>query len=106
MGADQGRKYGKKLTGHRKALIEIYKKIPATGEKPCFLMPLSLRLIKEAGESGIEWRGIHMVDFLSMIYAARIDRARDYLRQKKRERWREKGIAEVRKATAEEFDQL
>ena len=86
-------------------MLEIYKKIPE-GSSPKFLMPLSLRLIKESAENNIDWRSLHLVDLFSIIYAIRIDKAQAYLRQKQQERWAKKGISEVKKATQEDFDSL
>ena len=86
-------------------MIEIYKKLPE-GDSPKFLMPLSLRLIKESAENNIDWRTLHLVDLFSIIYAIRIDKARTYLKQKQQERWAKNGISEVRKATEEDFDSL
>ena len=87
-------------------MIEIYKKIPNQGSSPIFLMPLSLRLIKEASANHIDWRSLHFIDLLSIIYSLRIDRAVEFLREKKQQALQKRGISEVRKATEQDFDNL
>lgn len=87
-------------------MIEIYKKIPNQGSSPIFLMPLSLRLIKEASANHIDWRSLHFIDLLSIIYSLRIDRAVEFLREKKQQALQKRGISEVRKATEQDFDSL
>lgn len=96
----------KKLIEHKERLIEIYKKIPNKGMPQPFLMPLSLRLIKELSSYHIEWRSLHFIDALSIIYSLRIDRALEYLNSEKQRALQSRGISEVRKATEEEFDNL
>lgn len=86
-------------------MVAIYKQIPNT-QKPQFVMPLSLRIIKEASESGIDWKCLHIADLFSIIYSIRIDNARQYLEQKRQERMHKMGIAEVRQATEQDFDNL
>ena len=86
-------------------MVAIYKQIPNT-QKPQFVMPLSLRIIKEASESGIDWKCLHIADLFSIIYSIRIDNAKQYLEQKRQERMHKMGIAEVRQATEQDFDNL
>lgn len=45
-------------------------------EKKHFLMPRGLRYIRELAKEGIDWRGLHMVDAVSLYCAIQIDRAR------------------------------
>jgi hypothetical protein len=85
--------------------MSIYKKID-TFEKTQFTMPLSLRLIKETASEGIDWKGLHIADLYSIIYSIRIDKAKRYLEEKRRERLQQRGIAEVKQATAQDFDNL
>lgn len=86
-------------------MVNIYKQIPNT-QKPQFTMPLSLRIIKEASENGIDWKYLHIADLFSMIYSIRIDNAKHYLEQKRQERMHKMGITEVRQATEQDFDNL
>ena len=86
-------------------LIEFYKKINNI-EKPRFTMPLSLRIIKEASEYGIDWKVLHIADLFSIIYSIRIDNAKRYLEQKRQERMHKRGISEIRQANEQDFDNL
>ena len=86
-------------------MVAIYKQIPNT-QKPQFVMPLSLRIIKEASESGIDWKCLHIADLFSIIYSIRIDNAKHYLEQKRQERMHKRGISEIRQATEQDFDNL
>ena len=69
-------------------------------------MPLSLRMIKEASENHIDWKSLHIVDLFSILYSIRIDKALQYLNEKKRQSLQKRGISEVRRATEEDFDNL
>lgn len=86
-------------------MIELYKKVDVK-TRPKFSMPLSLRLIKECSAANIDWRGIHIIDLISIIYSLRIDSANDYLFQRNQQRMQEQGIASIRPATQEDFDSL
>lgn len=86
-------------------MMQLYKKID-NKETSQFTMPLSLRLIKESATEGIDWKGLHIADLYSIIYSIRIDKAKEYLEHKRRERMQKRGIAEVRQATAQDFDNL
>ena len=86
-------------------MVAIYKQIPNT-QKPQFVMPLSLRIIKEASESGIDWKCLHIADLFSIIYSIRIDNVRQYLEQKRQEAMHKRGIAEIRQASEQDFDNL
>ena len=86
-------------------MVAIYKQIPNT-QKPQFVMPLSLRIIKEASESGIDWKCLHIADLFSIIYSIRIDNAKHYLEQKRQERMHKRGISEIRQANEQDFDNL
>ena len=86
-------------------MVAIYKQIPNT-QKPQFVMPLSLRIIKEASENGIDWKCLHIADLFSIIYSIRIDNAKHYLEQKRQERMHKRGISEIRQANEQDFDNL
>lgn len=86
-------------------MMQLYKKID-NKETSQFTMPLSLRLIKESAAEGIDWKDLHIADLYSIIYSIRIDKAKEYLEHKRRERMQKRGIAEVRQATAQDFDNL
>lgn len=86
-------------------MMQLYKKID-NKETSQFTMPLSLRLIKESAAEGIDWKCLHIADLYSIIYSIRIDKAKEYLEHKHRERLQKRGIAEVRQATAQDFDNL
>ena len=86
-------------------MINIFNKIK-NNERPQFSMPLSLRIIKESSEAGIDWKCLHMVDLFSIIYSIRIDNAKRYLEQQRQTKMHERGISEISKATEEDFDKL
>lgn len=86
-------------------MVKIFEKIKNT-ETPQFTMPLSLRIIKESSQVGIDWKYLHIVDLFSIIYSIRIDNAKQYLEQQKQKRMSEKGIQSISKATEEDFDNL
>ena len=86
-------------------MVAIYKQIPNT-QKPQFVMPLSLRIIKEASENGIDWKCLHIADLFSIIYSIRIENAKQYLEQKRQERMHKRGISEIRQANEQDFDNL
>ena len=87
--------------------MEIYRKIPSLQNiAKRHLMPFSLRSIKELAAEGIDWRGLHIVDAMSIICAIRIESARKYLGAKAKEKMRAAGIKEIVPATAEDFDSL
>ena len=86
-------------------LIDIYKKIN-NKTKAQFTMPLSLRIIKEASQYGIDWQRLHIADLFSIIYSIRIDNALQYLEQQRQQKMQKRGIKEIRQATAEDFDKL
>ena len=86
-------------------MVNIYKQIPNT-QKPQFTMPLSLRIIKEASESGIDWKCLHIADLFCIIISIRIDNANHFLEQKRQERMHKRGIAEIRQANQQDFDNL
>lgn len=86
-------------------MISLYEKIEEK-ETPQFSMPLSLRIIKEFGQNGIDFKGIHLTDVLSIFYSLRIDSAKEYLRHKRQEEMQKRGIASISKATEADFDSL
>lgn len=69
-------------------------------------MPTALRLIKEASVNNIDWRSLHFIDLLSILYSLRIDKAIEYLNSKRKQAMQKRGISEIRKATEEDFDSL
>ena len=75
-------------------------------DKPQFLMPLSLRLIKECAIKNIDWKYLHFIDLMSIIISMRIDDANRYLREKRQEMLQKRGIKSVTKATEKDFDNL
>ena len=86
-------------------MISLFKKIEDK-EIPEFSMPLSLRIIKEFGQNGIEYKGLHFADVLSISYSLKIDNAKEYLRHKRQEEMQKRGIANISKATEADFDNL
>lgn len=86
-------------------MVKIFEKIKNT-ETPQFTMPLSLRIIKESSQVGIDWKYLHIVDLFSIIYSIRIDNAKQYLEQQRQKRMSEKRIQSISKATEEDFDNL
>lgn len=87
-------------------MIAIYKKIAISSPQQRFPMPLSLRYIKELAAAGIDWRGLHLIDVTSIIYALRIDLALQKLEHDRQKRMSERGIKEVRPASKADFDAL
>lgn len=71
-----------------------------------FSMPLSLRIIKESSQAGIDWKCLHIVDLFSIIYSIRIDNAKQYLEHKRQEEMHKRGINSIAKATETDFDNL
>ena len=69
-------------------------------------MPLSLRLIKESGQSNIDWKCLHIVDLYSILYSIRIDSANNWLNQQRQMKLKEKGISSIKKASLEDFNEL
>ena len=69
-------------------------------------MPFSLKCIKELAAAGVDWRGLHIVDALSLICGIRIENANAYLETKAKEKMRAAGIKEIIPATSEDFDNL
>lgn len=86
-------------------MIDLYKKI-YRDSKVDFIMPLSLRIIKEASEHNIDYKSLHIADLYSIIYSIRIDNAKQYLQQKQKQKMDSAGISEIRKATVDDFDRL
>lgn len=86
-------------------MIDLFMRCGAK-EKKHFLMPRGLRYIRELAKEGIDWRGLHMVDAVSLYCAIQIDRAREYLRIKSQERMRKAGIKSITPATEADFESL
>ena len=86
-------------------MISLFEKIEDK-ETPQFSMPLSLRIIKEFGQSGIDYKGIHLADVLSISYSLKIDNAKQYLKHKRQEEMQKRGIANISKATEADFEAL
>ena len=86
-------------------MIKLFEKIEEK-ETPQFSMPLSLRIIKEFGQNGIDYKGIHLTDVLSIFYALKIDSAKQYLNHKRQEEMSKRGISSITKATEADFDNL
>lgn len=86
-------------------MIILFDKIEEK-EMPSFSMPLSLRIIKEFGQNGIDYKGIHLTDVLSIYYSLKIDSAKQYLNHKRQEEMQKRGISSISKATEQDFDSL
>lgn len=86
-------------------MISLFNKIEEK-ETPQFSMPLSLRIIKEFGQNGIDFKGIHLTDILSIYYSLRIDSAKQYLQHKRQEEMQKRGISSISKASEADFDAL
>ena len=86
-------------------MISLFEKIEDK-EIPSFSMPLSLRIIKEFGQNGINWKDLHIADVLSISYSIKIDNAKQYLNQKRQEEMQKRGISSISKATEQDFDNL
>ena len=86
-------------------MVSVYEKID---EKvtPKFSMPLSLRIIKELAANGIDWKGLHIVDVLSLFYSLQIDKGVQYLEAKRHSDMKKRGIDSISKATESDFDNL
>jgi hypothetical protein len=86
-------------------LIRLFEKIEEK-EIPSFSMPLSLRIIKEFGQNGIDYKGLHLTDVLSIYYSLKIDSAKQCLNYKRQEEMSKRGISSITKATEADFDSL
>ena len=86
-------------------MISLFNKIEEK-ETPQFSMPLSLRIIKEFGQNGIDYKGLHLTDVLSIYYSLKIDSAKQYLQHKRQEEMQKRGISSISKATEADFDAL
>lgn len=86
-------------------MIKLFERIEEK-ETPQFSMPLSLRIIKEFGQNGIDYKGIHLTDVLSIYYSLKIDSAKQYLQHKRQEEMSKRGISSITKATEQDFDNL
>jgi hypothetical protein len=86
-------------------MIKLFERIEEK-EIPQFSMPLSLRIIKEFGQNGIDYKGIHLTDVLSIYYSLKIDSAKQYLQHKRQEEMSKRGISSITKATEADFDNL
>lgn len=69
-------------------------------------MPLSLRIIKECAEVGLDWKPLHIIDLYSIIYSIRISNAEQYLEHKRKEKMSKLGIANIKKADIDDFNNL
>ena len=86
-------------------MISLFNKIEEK-ETPQFSMPLSLRIIKEFGQNGIDYKGLHLTDVLSIYYSLKIDSAKQYLQHKRQEEMQKRDISSISKATEADFDAL
>jgi hypothetical protein len=86
-------------------MISLFERIEEK-ETPQFSMPLSLRIIKEFGQNGIDYKSIHLTDVLSIYYSLKIDNAKQYLNHKRQEEMSKRGISSITKATEADFDNL
>lgn len=86
--------------------MAVFEKLHFKIQPERHLMPFSLRCVKELAAAGIDWRGLHIVDSLSIICALRIEAARRYLDIKAKEKMRAAGVKEIVSASSEDFDSL
>lgn len=86
-------------------MISLFNRIEEK-EIPQFSMPLSLRIIKEFGQNGIDYKGLHLTDVLSIYYSLKIDSVRQYLNHKRQEEMQKRGISSISKASEADFDAL
>lgn len=86
-------------------MIKIFEKIE-NKTTPQFSMPLSLRLIKESATNNIDWKFLHYIDLLSLVYSFRIDNAKQYLEYQKQQKMQKQGIQSISRATEQDFDNL
>lgn len=69
-------------------------------------MPFSLRIIKEAASNHLDWKSLHMVDLISIIYSIRIDNALQMIRIRRQQALQKRGISDIKKASEADFDNL
>lgn len=69
-------------------------------------MPLSLQYMKELGEAGIEWRGLHVIDAFSLVCSVRIDNCRKILSHQASERMSAAGVQAIMPASESDFESL
>ncbi len=86
-------------------MLELFKRYGVKEQKG-FLMPRGLRYIKALAEAGIDWRGLHMIDAVSLYCALKIEDAKNYLRARAQERMLRAGVRRISPATEAEFDAL
>ena len=77
-------------------MIKLFERIEEK-ETPQFSMPLSLRIIKEFGQNGIDYKEIHLTDVLSIYYSLKIDSAKQYLQHKRQKKKTKRGISSITK---------
>ena len=77
-------------------MLELFKRCGVKEQKG-FLMPRGLRYIKALAEAGIDWRGLHMIDAVSLYCA---------LKMRAQERMQRAGVRRISPATEAEFDAL
>lgn len=92
---------------HQAELKRVFERIgPKSFPKERHLMPLSLRIIKELGVAGIDWRGLHVIDVFSLVCSIRIDNAREWLHYRAQEKMAKAGVKRITPATQADFDAL
>ena len=86
-------------------MLELFKRCGVKEQKG-FLMPRGLRYIKVLAEAGIDWKGLHMIDAVSLYCSVMIDAARKYLHARAQDRMQRAGVRRISPATEAEFDAL
>ena len=71
-----------------------------------FPMPISLQYIKELGEKGIDWKGLHVIDVFSLVYSIRIDNCKKILSDKATARMSAAGVQAIMPASESDFESL
>jgi len=71
-----------------------------------FPMPISLKYIKELGEKGIDWRGLHVIDVFSLVCSVRIDNFKKILSDRAAERMNAAGVQSITPASESDFESL
>lgn len=68
-------------------------------------MPLSLRYIKILSAANIDWKELHLIDLVSLVYSLQIDTAQEWLHMEKTKADQKQGF-QRRAATEADFNAL
>lgn len=69
-------------------------------------MPRSLSYIKTLASKGIDYRGLHVIDVMSLCTSIDIDAINKELIRRNKERMNKAGITDIVSATQDDFDAL